>query len=254
MDILKVENLGYSFTSRGKGKIPVLEDVNIEIKKGDFVVILGESGCGKTTFLNLLAGIYKAGRGAVYVNDSKITEPHFSRSFIFQQPTLLPWLTVKENITFGCNIRGETRWLNRRLAEYIELIGLVGSENLYPHSLSQGMAQRVAIARSLIGNPEILLLDEPFTALDYYNKSRLQGELIKLWKKLNFTTVFVTHDIEEALIVGQKIIILGERPAKVVQTIDIDSPYPRNIYDEKLSSIKLEIQTLFKNLYNSARR
>lgn len=249
MEKIRIENLGYSFITKRKDKIPVLDGVNFEIRGGDFVVILGESGCGKTTFLNLLAGIYKAGKGAVFINGHEVNAPHFSRSFIFQQPTLLPWLTVRENITFGCNIRGDTKWLSKRVEEYIELIGLVGSENLYPHSLSQGMAQRVAIARSLIGNPEILLLDEPFTALDYYNKSRLQNELIKLWKKLNFTTVFVTHDIEEALIVGQKIIILGEKPAKVVQTIDIDAPYPRNIYDGKLSAIKEDIQKLFKNLY-----
>lgn len=250
MKKIRISNLSFSYPTEKNGKLPVLNDINLEIKAGDFVVVLGESGCGKTTFLNLIAGFLKPTGGEVYVDDEKITAPHFSRSFIFQQPLLLPWLNVEDNIAFGCKLRRDFDHLSGRITNFIKLMGLEGFEQVLPDTLSLGMAQRVAIARSLIGAPEILLLDEPFTALDFNTRSRLQNELTKLWLKLKFTSVFVTHSIEEALTVGKKIVILSNRPARVMHTIELEPEIPRDINNEIMVSLKVDIQKRFQNINN----
>lgn len=250
MKNIRTSNLSFSYTSAKNGHLDVLDDISLEIDAGDFVVVLGESGCGKTTLLNLLAGFLTPTGGAVYVNDARITEPHFSRSLIFQKPLLLPWLSVKDNIAFGCRIRGDTAQLPERVEKYITMFGLKGFELSSPDSLSLGMAQRVAIARSLIGKPEVLLLDEPFTALDFNTRSHLQDELVKLWKQLNFTAIFVTHSIAEALKVGLKIVILSSRPARVVHFIDLKSDIPRDLNKEEIAALKLDIQERFESMNN----
>ena len=248
MKNIYTKNLSFSYASGKNNHLDVLDNICLEIGAGDFIVVLGESGCGKTTLLNLLAGFLTPTRGDVYIDDTRITGPHFSRSLIFQKPLLLPWLSVKENIAFGCKLRGDTAQLSGRVEKYITMIGLKGFEQSSPDSLSLGMAQRVAIARSLIGKPEVLLLDEPFTALDFNTRSHLQDELVKLWKQLHFTAIFVTHSIAEALKVGQKIIILSSRPARVLHFIDLNSDIPRDLNDEKIASLKLDIQEKFESM------
>ena len=246
MKSISARHLSYSYSS-GPGKkddsgLKVLENISFTIVPGRFLVILGKSGCGKTTLLNLIAGLLEPREHQLLIDEKPITGPDPSRSYIFQTPRLLPWLNVKDNIAFGCRVRGDTYNLRNRISEHIELIGLCDFETSYPANLSAGMAQRVAIARALIGRPDILLLDEPFTALDYYNRSRLQNELIRLWNQFRFTAVFVTHDIDEALTLGQRIIILGSQPSTIIRSYDLDSAAPRDLTDGSFFELKTEIQ------------
>lgn len=175
-----------------------------------------------------MAGLTPATSGEIYVNQKKITGPDPSRAILFQQPTLLPWLNVMDNIIFGCKLRGDTNELQFRARLLIDVMGLTGFEQTYPSELSLGMAQRVCLARALIGHPEILLLDEPFSALDTFTRTHLQQELLDFWQIEQFTGVFVTHDIDEALILGNRVILLGDRPCRVVDQFDIKMNYPRD--------------------------
>ena len=247
---VKIENLSHSYFSQNNGHIEVLKNINLEIKDYEFIVVLGESGCGKTTFLNIIAGLIGQSKGKVWINNNKyeVNRPHFSRSLINQQPCLLPWMNVKDNIGFGCKLRNDNTDLSNRINKFIKLMGLQGFEKVYPSNLSVGMAQRVAFARSLIGKPEILLLDEPFTALDFITRARLQVELIRIWQKENYTIVFVTHDIDEAILMGQKIVILGNTPTTVEHVINLDYKYPRDLNDSNLFRLKIEIQKKFKEI------
>jgi ABC-type nitrate/sulfonate/bicarbonate transport system ATPase subunit len=207
----------------------VLSKVNFLIEPGCFTVILGESGSGKSTLLNLLSGLIMPTSGQILIDSQPIIGPSPDRSLLFQQPNLLPWLSVADNIVFGCRLRGERDKIEDRLLQLIQMIGLVGYEDRHPVELSVGMAQRVCLARALIGQPKALLLDEPFGALDIFNRVRLQNELINLWQQRPFTGILVTHDIDEALVVAQKIIILGGQPATAQSVYNVTLPYPRDI-------------------------
>lgn len=167
--------------------------------------------------------------GQILADNKSILGPSPDRSLLFQQPSLLPWLSVAENIVFGCRLRGEMDNLEDRLAELMKMIGLIGFEDRHPVELSVGMAQRVCLARALIGQPKALLLDEPFGALDIFNRIRLQNELIQIWRQRPFTGILVTHDIDEALVVAEKIIILGGHPATALSKYTVNLPYPRDI-------------------------
>lgn len=229
--ILKIEASGLcqSFPlTRGRSHA-VLAGVSLVVERGSFTVILGESGCGKSTLLNLLAGLVMPTSGQIQANGKLVVGPSPDRSILFQQPSLLPWLTVAENIAFGCRLRGELDSLPGRVEDLMKMIGLVGFEDRHPAELSVGMAQRVCLARALIGQPKTLLLDEPFGALDIFNRTRLQNELIKIWQQRPFTAILVTHDIDEALVVAEKIIVLGGRPATAQKVYDVDLAYPRDI-------------------------
>ena len=193
------------------------------------MAILGESGCGKSTLLNLLSSLIMPTSGEILVDSKPVSGPSPDRSLLFQHSNLLPWLTVADNIVFGCRLRGDLENLEEKLAESITMIGLDGFADRYPVELSVGMAQRVCLARALIGQPKALLLDEPFGSLDIFTRIRLQNELIQIWQQRPFTGILVTHDIDEALIVAQKIIILGGHPATAKSVYTVDLPYPRDI-------------------------
>jgi len=196
--------------------------------------------------LNLTAGLLKPTSGSIQVDDKPVTGPHYSRAMMFQHPCLLPWLTVEDNIGFGCNIRGEKDGLREKIAGFIESIGLKGFEKAYPSALSEGMRQRVALARSLIGKPEILLLDECFSDIDVFNRTRLLNLILDLWKKLELSVIHVTHDIEEALLMAQRIVLLGGRPGTTREIFPVDLPYPRDpSYDLALNKIKNDILERF---------
>jgi ABC-type nitrate/sulfonate/bicarbonate transport system ATPase subunit len=245
---IQLKDVSKSFKPQSSHKFTVLEGINVTINEGDFVVVLGESGSGKSTLLNMLAGLTPITGGEIRVEGRPVTGPHPSRSILFQQPSLLPWLNVKDNIVFGCKIRKDRTNLDIRALQLIEIMGLSGFENNYPPELSVGMAQRVCLARSLIGHPEILLLDEPFASLDTINRTRLQDELIEFWQIEQFTAVFVTHDIDEAITLGNRILLLGGRPTSIMEQIEIDLFYPRCITDDDFNRVRTKI---FEHLESS---
>lgn len=226
---IEIQSLDKTYQLSHNQQLTLFSGLNLTIASGSFTVIIGESGCGKSTLLNLIAGLSQPTSGQVLADDREVVAPSPERTLIFQKPSLLPWLTVRENIAFGCTVRGDKKQLRERTQKYINLVGLNGFENIHPSELSVGMAQRVSLARALMAEVKVLLLDEPFGSLDTFNRSRLQGELIQIWQERRFTTILVTHDIDEALAVGQKIIFLGGRPCSVQSIYDIDLPYPRDI-------------------------
>ena len=213
------------------------------------MIILGESGCGKTTLLNLLAGLEAPSSGQIRVNGIPIAGIHPSRSMLFQQPALIPWLSVKENVAYGCKIRKDTQDLEYRVSQFLEIMGLTGAAEVKPGRLSLGMAQRVCLARALVGHPQILLLDEPFASLDTFTQAHIQEELLNLWMSESFTAIFVTHDIDEAIRLGNKIVLLAGSPAGISDIFDIDFPYPRNQHDPVIKALRKDILDRFKIAY-----
>jgi NitT/TauT family transport system ATP-binding protein len=213
---LTLNNVSHSY-----GDVPVLDKMNLTVYQGELVVLVGPSGCGKTTILNVLSGFIKPGQGAVTHNGIIRT--------VYQQDGLFPWLTVLENISMGLrDVKIEAQRRNE-VNELVELIHLKGFENHYPHQLSGGMKQRVEIARALAGHSDILLMDEPFSALDYQTRLRMRKELIRLLKERNRTVVFVTHDIEEAAQLADRVLVLSTRPASISKELFIKAPKPREL-------------------------
>lgn len=211
-----------------KGKIAVLDDFNLEVKKGEFLAILGPSGCGKSTFLNILAGLTRQDSGKVLIAGSPVTGAGQNRGVVFQGYALFPWLTVLENIEVGLEIRGLSKKQREPVArEYLELVGLQDFANRYPQQLSGGMKQRVAIARALAYDPDVLLMDEPFAALDAQTRELLQLELLRIWENSRKTIVFVTHGIDEAVFMADRVAVMQAHPGKVKEIIDITLPRPR---------------------------
>lgn len=215
---LSLQNVSHAY-----GDLLVLHNLNIEVNAGEFVVLVGPSGCGKTTLLNILSGNLKPSSGEVKSEGILRT--------VYQQDGLFPWLTVQENIMIGLRAIKDVTQQKQDLGGLIELIKLEGFENHYPHQLSGGMKQRVEIARVLAGESDILLMDEPFSALDYQTRLRMRGELVRILKKRPRTVVFVTHDIEEAAQLADRVLVLSNRPATICKALNITAPRPRNLTD-----------------------
>lgn len=208
--------------------IVAIDCIAADIADDEFVSVLGPSGCGKSTLLFILGGFLPATEGEVRVGGEVVTEPDPNRGLVFQQSVLYPWLSVEENIEWGLKIQGVPKGERKeRVAEFIEMIGLSGFEGAYPGSLSGGMKQRAAMARVLVVNPEILLMDEPFGALDAQTRELMQSELLRIWQQTEQTAVFVTHNIEEALFLSDRVIVLSARPSTVLTIIDVDFDRPR---------------------------
>jgi ABC-type nitrate/sulfonate/bicarbonate transport system ATPase subunit len=246
---IDIEKICKSYDGPGKKKHQILKDISFSINPGDFVIILGESGCGKTTLLNMLAGLENPTCGQIRVNGKPIVGVHPSRSMLFQQPALIPWLSVKENVAYGCKIRKDTQDLEYRVSQFLEIMGLIGASDAKPSQLSLGMAQRVCLARALVGRPQVLLLDEPFASLDTFTQSHIQEELVNLWMSESFTSVFVTHDIDEAIRLGNKIVVLAGSPAGISDIFDINVPYPRKQHDPVIKALRTDILERFKIAY-----
>ncbi|HWR44854.1 ABC transporter ATP-binding protein [Sporomusa sp.] len=215
-------------TSGKQEKLVVLDDFNLQVREGEFLSILGPSGCGKSTFLNILAGLDKHDSGQILVDNEPIKDRSFDRGMVFQGYALLPWRTVLENLEIGLEIRGVGKKERRAQAQYyLSLVGLSAFANQYPHQLSGGMKQRVAIARVLAYQPDLLLMDEPFAALDAQTRETLQIELIRIWEADKKTIVFITHSIDEAILLSDRVAVMTARPGHIKEIIDIDLPRPR---------------------------
>ena len=224
---IEIKNINKSFDGRGKN-LSVLENINLEINDGELICLLGPSGCGKTTLLRLIAGLDQPTSGEIVANGELVEKPSGDRAVIFQQYSLFPWLTVLQNVTFGLEISGGSKEENIQAAErYLKSVGLLEFKDSYPHELSGGMKQRVAIIRSLLNHSPILLMDEPFSALDMQNRHKLQEQLIGVWKRFENTIVFVTHDVDEAVFLADKIVLLDKNPGKIAEVISVDLERPR---------------------------
>ena len=248
MAFLEVNNVEKIFKDEKRGtELQALQDINFSIKENEFVCLLGGSGCGKSTLLNMIAGFEKPTTGEILMDGKKIEKMGADRGMVFQQPTLMPWLTVQKNISFHLKLKGRSlRQQKIEAQKYIDMVGLTGFEKHYPHELSGGMNQRVGIARALLQNPSLILMDEPFAALDPFTKAEMQEELVRIWQENKQTIIFVTHSIEEALILGTKIIVLSKRPGRVNKIIDLDMSRPRDTTSTVFNQYKREILDLIK--------
>ena len=225
--ILEMQNLGQRF-QHGKTERTVLNQINLKIHKREFVCVIGPSGCGKSTLSRIVAGLDDYSSGEVLVDGERVDGPCPERGMVFQGYTLFPWKTVKENVMFGPLMRGASQAAAESVArEWINIIGLEKYENQCPHQLSGGMKQRVAIARALVNEPKILLMDEPFGALDPYTRQKMQRHLMDLWQNIDITILFVTHDMDEAILLADRIVALKANPGEVKEIIEVRLPRPR---------------------------
>ena len=238
IDIARVEK---RFATDASDSAPVLGGIDLGIAENEFVVLLGRSGCGKTTLLNIIAGLERASSGVVRVDDVAVTKPGGGKGMVFQQSALFPWLTAKANVEFAMKNRGASHigrvQRERQSIELLSLVGLAGSEDKYPFELSGGMQQRVAIARALALDPQILLMDEPFGALDELTRIEMQNELLRVWAARRKTVVFVTHSIWEALMLADRIVVMAARPGRIVLDARIETTRPRSRTDPKLLAL-----------------
>lgn len=239
--ILKLENISLKYKN-GKKYREIIENINFDIKKGEIVSIIGPSGCGKSTLLGIIGGINNNYQGNILFKGEKIAECSPAIGYIFQEAALFDWLDVEENIGYGLKIKKTSKKeIKKRTKEYIKEIDLEGYEDYYPSRLSGGMKQRVSLARTLIMNPELLLMDEPFSALDYQTRIEMQKLTLKLWEHYKPSIVFVTHDIEEAILLSDKVIVMSKNPGEIAEIMDIKFKRPRKIdliSDSKFVEIK----------------
>ncbi|BCO08975.1 ATP-binding protein [Desulfolithobacter dissulfuricans] len=228
MTKLRLEHLGKVFRS-GDTSVTALEDITLDISEGEFAVVVGPSGCGKSTLLNIVAGLERETSGQALINGRRIEGPGADRGMVFQSYTLFPWLSVRKNVEFGLRIKGLPAVERAEIARrYLHLVGLEDFENSLPKSLSGGMKQRTAIARVLANNPDMLLMDEPFGALDAQTRLQLQDLLLDIWRKERATILFITHDIDEAILLADTIHIMSSRPGRIIKSITVDIPRPRD--------------------------
>ena len=219
---IQIQNVNKSFD-----EVHVLNNFSLDIEPGSFVSLIGPSGCGKSTLLRIIGGLEKSYEGAVFLDGEKISKAGSDRGFAFQGSNLFPWLTVKGNVAFGLKARKIYKEKKQDVNEIINLVGLSGFENSYPHQISGGMQQRASLARALVGHPKVLLLDEPLGALDAFTRMNLQDEILRIKKENNMTMLMVTHDVDEAIYMSDRVVVMSARPSKVEAVIDIELPKPR---------------------------
>lgn len=243
-----LEAIGVSkiFTSVDGNEVVALSEMNFKINPGEFISLIGPSGCGKTTLLRLIAGLDKPSSGKILLDGNEIKSTSYERGLVFQNPKLYPWLTIYENIAFGLKARRVFNKDNNEVVYFIDLIGLRGFEKSYPHHISGGMAQRVALARALINHPKVLLLDEPLGALDAFTRINMQDEIIRIWKERKTTMVMVTHDVDEAIYMSDRIFVMTPRPAKVEKIIEVNLDRPRNRDSSDFINLRNEILRIMK--------
>lgn len=230
-------------------ELDAVREISHDLRAGEFVTIIGPSGCGKSTLLEIVAGLRKASWGDVYVSDQKITGPHPSIAMVFQEESTFPWRTVMENVEFGLEVRGVSKAERRKTCQrVIEIVGLHGFEHSHPKALSGGMKQRVAIARALATDPDILLMDEPFGALDQQTRLFIGQELLRIWEATGKTILFVTHDINEAVYLSDRVVVMSHRPSIVKAVVEVDIPRPRDTKTITLERFHELTSILWENL------
>lgn len=249
---IDIQKLSKHYPSQGK-PLKVLEDINLSIKPGEFISIVGSSGCGKSTLLRLLIGLDAQYEGKLLLDGKPIKGTSLDRGIVFQEHRLFPWLTVEQNVGLGLlNAPGSQASKDKSVQEHIELVGLKGFERAYPHQLSGGMSQRVAIARALVNRPEVLLLDEPFGALDALTRTRLQQELQRIWQAEGITAILVTHDVEEAVYLGDRVVVMQPRPGRIKRIVDVPLARPRDRVGADFVAIKDDVLSEFSHEINQA--
>ncbi len=240
---LRVRGVSRRFTSPTdpNAQTQALDNVSLDVAPGELISIVGPSGCGKSTLLRLIAGLDTPSAGELWVGEEQITGPSAQRGLVFQDPNLFPWHTVRRNIEAGLVARGVLREMRHEVDEFMRLVGLESFANAYPHHLSGGMAQRVALARALINHPKVLLLDEPLGALDAFTRMRMQDEVLRLWEARGTTMVFITHDIDEAIYMSDRIVIMTPRPGRIERIIDVALDRPRERSSQDFLQLRGEI-------------
>lgn len=233
---LRAERINVAFEQDGKRTL-VLDNVNLSVSEGEFLCLLGPSGCGKSTLLSTIAGFLSPTSGEVRIDGEAVTGPDPRRIFVFQERGVFPWLTVEGNIGFGL-FKLPPSERQQRIAHYVKMVGLQGFEKAYPQELSGGMKQRLEVARALAVNPDMLFLDEPFGALDSITRHIMRGELLRIWEAERKTIIFVTHDIDEAVQLADRVAVMSARPAKIQQIVDIDIPHPRDMSSRRYLELR----------------
>jgi NitT/TauT family transport system ATP-binding protein len=247
--LIKIEHVNKTYQGIS-GDIEALKDVNLEIDENEFICIVGPSGCGKTTLLNILAGLENYDSGLVTMSGEPIIGPGIDRGVIFQQYALFPWLTVRKNMEFGLKYRKYSKEKRKEIIDhYMKIVGLTEFANAYPKELSGGMKQRVAIARGYATSPRVLLMDEPFGALDAQTRAQLQEDLLRTWETERKTCFFITHDVEEAVLLSQKVYLMSARPGRMKEMVPIDLPYPRNQETKMLPRFNEIKNYIWANVY-----
>lgn len=243
---LRIENVSKTFAGRS-GVVEALSPVNLEVEAGEFICLLGPSGCGKSTLLNIIAGLDEASTGAVWANGKKVSGPGTDRVLLFQEAALFPWLDIQHNVEFGLRQIGlSAKERRERARRFIELVHLKGFEHSGVHQLSGGMRQRAALARALAIDPVVLLMDEPFGALDALTRDRMHAELESIWSNTRKTVLFVTHNVREAVALGDRVLVFSPRPGRIVREFRIDLPRPRSLEDHALVDAAADIVTVLR--------
>jgi NitT/TauT family transport system ATP-binding protein len=256
MAILSAHSLSKEYPGHSRSDPPVLalRGVNFTVDHNEFCSVLGHSGCGKTTLLTLVAGFEEATAGQILLDSKPVGKPSWERSMIFQDYALFHWLTVEDNIAFGLQMKNVPRHKQKSIVKhYVNLVGLSGFERRYPHQLSGGMRQRVSIARALAVEPQILLMDEPFAALDAQNRSMMQQEMVRIWERTRKTCLLVTHSIEEAITLSDHILVMTRRPGTIKSDFHVDLPRPREEGDPKVIALKTKIRELIHDEFDIER-
>jgi len=237
---VRVDAVRHAFALKDR-PLPVLDGVSFDVEAGEFVAILGPSGCGKSTLLRFVAGLDLPDAGQISAGGEVVDRPHPSRVVVSQDPSLFPWRTVAGNVALGLEAQGVREGRAERVHAALDLVDLTDFAGAHPHHLSGGMAQRTSLARALVSDPQVLILDEPLGQLDSLTRLAMQGELVSLWQRQEFTALLVTHDVEEALVLATRVVVLSARPARVVADQSVDLPYPRHRGDPRLQALRVEV-------------
>jgi len=229
------------------GELLVLDDISFNVAEGEFVAIVGPTGCGKTTFLNALSRLIPISSGNILIDGEEADPKRHNISFVFQEPTCLPWRTVRDNVAYGMEVKGLPQAeINARLVKILDMVGLTQCADLYPNQISASMLQRIAVSRAFAVNPDLLLMDEPYGQLDVKLRFYLEDELVNLWRKLKSTVLFITHNIEEAVYVAERILVLSNKPTQIKAEVKVDLPRPRNFLDPEFVRIRKHVTELIR--------